>query len=292
MSSIDSHKLKLELINLKGQKVSLRDTAKILEGLELVLTESYKTKFVIKRRDGEFHIDVTNVANGSLIFDLDLLYRAQQLVFSAVGIANAKEIWELTKNAIEFLKLWGKSKSEGKTISIQDNHTSTIQYTENGNNINISVNKLVLINAGALKPKLQILAEPVGEGNLGEIKIGDLDKTGAPVRIGPKDAQYFAQDFDIEEQPLTLKVNIITFNKKKGNGRFKVIKNEHNIPEAEYRFELISTGAPSIGRTIDMMKSTAVEATVHAEVLNTLDGQKTFQSFKIVSFKQLGNDFI
>lgn len=227
-----------------------------LSALQHIFDGQYRAisnKRRLNERDRDhLQVRITRYRSGSFIADIAAAYTGLQAVFPF--ISDPKDLWDLTKISIDFLKNIYKMAHDGQQVAI----------TQDGQG-NIAV------NSGAVHITYSGSVYQIGTQIIGGLReIDDLLEERLVTRVallGPENASVLDLSFaekgifrpptKISEIPVSLWCDIFDFNKYDGVGRARVA-GDQEIPPGNYKFKNI--GDQSVEDFILSMTSNLVQA--------------------------------
>lgn len=207
----------------------------------------------LNERDREhFQVRINEYRSGSFIADIAAAYSGLQAVLPFVG--DPKELWELTKLSVDFLKAIYDFAHKGQQVEIRQDGQGNVAVVSGSAQITYH------------GPVYQIGTQIIG----GLREFDDLLEEGLVTRValdGPKcepvfdislsEKGLFYPPVRIDETPVKLSCDIFDFNKYEGIGRARV-SGDQEIPPGNYRFKNI--GDQSVEDFILSMTESQIQA--------------------------------
>lgn len=208
-----------------------------LSGLQHIFDGNYRAltgKKRISELDRErYQVRVTHYKDGSFIAGLGAVYSGLQAVLPLTS--DPQQIWELTKNGFDFLKLVYDLAHAGKQ--------PTVQQTGNGNVAVVAGDTYNTFNGPVFQVGTQIIGGVRELDNL--LGVPDVSRIAL---LGPKNDPVFElhaaekgrffPPTNIDESPVLLLCDIFDFNKYENMGRARVAPEQAVLP-GNYRFKNI-----------------------------------------------------
>ena len=241
-----------ENIPLDIALVALNNLQSILDKSYLALSEAQR---ITKKSRGEFKITFTEIRKGSIDADLDLIVAAvvvAQQTMPFLTAINAKTIWDLTRQAFEYLKFVLESVSKGKVPTYNQNSDGML-VVNNGDGNTTIINHTTYNVGKETFSDYQNIAKLTNRG-VDRIRIDKKDQSG--IEIDKSNSAIFSPKTQVSEKQIELSCEIFDFNKHKMGGKIAVPAGQP-IPEGDYNFELI--GDQGMGPYIESMLKTLVE---------------------------------
>lgn len=207
----------------------------------------------LNERDREhFQIRINRYRPGSFIAEIGATYSGLQAVLPF--ISDYKELWELTRLSVDFLKTIYELAQKGQQVDVKQDGQGNVSVFSGAAHVTYN------------GPVYQIGTQIIG----GLREFDSLLEEGLVTRValhGPReesvfdisltDKGLFHPPVTIDETPIKLLCDIFDFNKYEGIGRARV-SGEQAIPPGNYRFK--SIGDQSVEDFILSMTESQIQA--------------------------------
>lgn len=217
--------------------LELFTTVSTLKEFQYVLDRSYlalsEGKNIRKSDRARYKLVAKNLEQGSLSSVVDIVIDTALPLIAHFGAAN---IWEYAKSAFDLLKfLYSVRKDLGnkEKPSLTINGSGNNVVINNGE-MTISVEKPIFTLANQVRPSYMAIAKLVRHGELDYFQIGS-NKEKPEIRLDDTNAKLFDASTEILRYPIKVNCEILSFNKKTGNGKLFAFPNQE-IPSDEYAF--------------------------------------------------------
>ena len=223
----------------------------IIDKSYLALSNSQRIGKKIRK---EFRITFTEIKKGSLIADLELvLVTATWIQTTMPFITNLtpNDIWNLTKNAFNYLKFVLESINKGKLPTY--NQTGDGMLLVNNGEVNVTINQNTY-NVG--RESYGDYQEMAALTDCGVESVSFTAKRESDgIEINKSNSAIFYPKTEVLPKSVHLTCEIFDFNKYKKGGKITVLPGQA-IPQGEYNFELV--GDQDIASYIESMLKTEV----------------------------------
>ncbi|HEY6872395.1 MAG TPA: hypothetical protein VI298_06690 [Geobacteraceae bacterium] len=270
------------------EEMPLHDILAGLQEFQSILDRSYLAVInghrMFARDRYNFNIQVNEFKRGSFAADLQLVcLAAAQTLPNFPGI-QIKDIWDVAKNAYDFLKLLATKRSEGiePEITIGGDNLAPIIV---GNNITIS--NVVFAAADRAEPNFKKLTSLIQKGHIDTISTLSADNYG--IVVTESDKKLFNPKTIIDREMFTIECNIIRYDKFSKRGKLFVYDNQ-DIPPKEYQFKQVRAGDSN--RLIMAMAKERVTIEVHKEIEVHTSGVERISSLLVMNFIHMPDDQI
>jgi hypothetical protein len=281
-----------------GELISLRIEGPILENnipldialdsltaFQNIVDKSYlalsKGQRIGKKTREEFRITFTKIEKGSLDVDLNIdmiqaAVIAAQITMPFVTNLTPKEIWNLTKNAFNYLKFVLESINKGKLPTY--NQTGDGMLLVNNGDGNITVNQITYNVAKESLCDYQEIAKLTKQGVERVRFTGKTEPDG--IEINKSNSNIFSPKTEIVPENIQLTCEIFDFNKHKMGGKIAVPAGQV-VPQGEYNFELV--GDQDIASYVESMLKTKVELNCLQEISPNPFGTSNILKLQVVN---------
>lgn len=279
-----------------GELISLRIEGPILEknipldialdsltAFQNIVDKSYlalsKSQRISKKTREEFRITFTKIEKGSLDVDLDMILAAvvtAQMTMPFLTNLTPKAIWDLTKNAFNYLKFVLESINKGKLPTYSQTGDGTL-LVNNGDG-NITVNQVTYIVAKESLCDYQEIAKLTKKGVERVCFTGKMEPDG--IEINKSNSNIFSPKTEIVPENIQLTCEIFDFNKHKMGGKIAVLAGQV-VPQGEYNFELV--GDQDIATYIESMLKTKVKLNCLQEISPNPFGTSNILKLQVVN---------
>ncbi len=251
---------------------SLQDIQASFDKTYLVVNGSKR----ITKKDRElFHLKTFAIKQGSLETDLSIFLDSAQFVLPVVSSFGVNDIWTLTKESWEFLKIIYEFSSGGEkpTYSANDNGTINVHNGDITHVYNAPVYQIAQLSVNnwrSLNHKLKT----------GQIESYILGSQKQPeISLVAENKNIFDNPTKVDKESIQIVCDIFDFNKRKNAGKLSVIDNEF-IPDGDYNFTVI--GSQDYIEYISSMAKSETTVTVLKEVSINPLGDSTIVRLHIV----------
>jgi hypothetical protein len=278
-----------------GELISLRIEGPILEknipldialdsltAFQNIVDKSYlalsKSQRISKKTREEFRITFTKIEKGSLDVDLDMILAAvvtAQMTMPFITNLTPKAIWDLTKNAFNYLKFVLESINKGKLPTYSQ--TGDGMLLVNNGDGNITVNQITYNVAKESLCDYQEIAKLTKRGVERVCFTGKTESDG--IEINKSNSNIFSPKTEIVPENIQLTCEIFDFNKHKMGGKIAVPDGQV-VPQGEYNFELI--GDQDIAPYVESMLKTEVKLNCLQEISPNPFGTSNILKLQIV----------
>ena len=203
--------------------IGLQEFQHLIESSYLALSGQQR---MTKNDRAKLRIISREIKQGSFIgeFELQVIETSKQIVLPFLMALTPGEIWELTKETFEFLKLVFSLKKQKKPVEInvgENNTDVTVNAIENQNVTNqYTFNGPVYICGEQSLPYYKNLTKLIENGDVEKIVVESDNEIA--VNLGVDDKELFVLPESKEELPITLKAEIYRFDKYKNVGKLRV----------------------------------------------------------------------
>lgn len=218
--------------------IGLQEFQHLIESSYLALSGQQR---MTKNDRAKLRIISREIKQGSFIgeFELQVIETSKQIVLPFLMALTPGEIWELTKETFEFLKLVFSLKKQKKPVEInvgENNTDVTVNAIENQNVTNqYTFNGPVYICGEQSLPYYKNLTKLIENGDVEKIVVESDNEIA--VNLGVDDKELFVLPESKKELPITLKAEIYRFDKYKNVGKLRVYPLQR-IPEGDYTFSV------------------------------------------------------
>jgi len=279
-----------------GELISLRIEGPILEknipldialdsltAFQNIVDKSYlalsKSQRISKKTREEFRITFTKIEKGSLDVDLDMILAAvvtAQMTMPFITNLTPKAIWDLTKNAFNYLKFVLESINKGKLPTYSQ--TGDGMLLVNNGDINITVKQITYNVAKESLCDYQDIAK-LTKQEVERVRFtGKTEPEG--IEINKSNSNIFSPKTEIVPQNIQLACEIFDFNKHKMGGKIAVPAGQV-VPQGEYNFELV--GDQDIASYVESMLKTEVKLNCLQEISPNPFGTSNILKLQVVS---------
>ena len=237
--------------------IPLLEVTTALQEFHFIIDKSYLVKtgqFKMSSKEREtFTIVATELRKGSFIADLQLLMFLSNPFLPNIYEFNAKELWEISKSAYDYLKALFTMRSSGvePKIKVEGNNYAPLINNEGGGTI--IVNNTVYNVADRAEGHFKKLTSVIKEGKTDFISA--LDEWEKGFILTPKERDLFNPKTQMEKDVITLEVDIFRYDKDSNTGKLRVNDGEP-IPPGEYSFKPVKNDP--ISYILSMTKPTVV----------------------------------
>lgn len=281
-----------------GELISLRIEGPILEknipldialdtltAFQNIVDKSYralsKSQRISKKTREEFRITFTKIEKGSLDVDLNIdiiqaAVIAAQITMPFVTNLTPKEIWNLTKNAFNYLKFVLESINKGKLPTYSQ--TGDGMLLVNNGDGNITVNQITYNVAKESLCDYQEIAKLTKRGVERVCFTGKTESDG--IEINKSNSSIFSPKTEIVPENIHLTCEIFDFNKHKMGGKIAVPAGQV-VPQGEYNFELI--GDQDIASYVESMLKIEVKLNCLQEISPNPFGTSNILKLQVVN---------
>lgn len=230
-----------------------------------------------KRR--EFTIIAIEFRKGSFEAQLQLyLFLAGQLLPGVIGIG-PKDVLEVARNACDFLKTYLHMKDSGATPVVQvhgDNNAPILVVQDS----NISIHKTAYEAVEASEAHFKKLSSIIREGGIE--KVSSLDDQGKGIVLTEKERSLFNPKTRIDKEVITIRGNIVRYDKMENIGRVEVFPGQA-IEPGRYTFRAIDE--KSTARFIRSMLEQSVALNVLREMAIHSLGSERVVALRIIEIE-------
>lgn len=265
--------------------IPLLEVTSALQEFHFILDKSYLIKtgqFKMSSKERKtFTIVATDLRKGSFVADLQLLLFLSSPFLPTVYEFKAKELWEISKSAYDYLKALFTMRSSGVEPKIKvegDNYAPVINNEGGGT---IIVNNIVYNAADKAEPHFKKLTSNIKEGKTDFISALDQDEKG--FILTPKERDLFNPKTQMEKDVLTLEVDIFRYDKDSNTGKLRVNEGAA-IPPGDYSFKPIKHDPISF---IFSMAKPPVVVNVLKEIEKHASGVTRISRLHIVSIENI-----
>ncbi len=211
-----------------------------LDNFQGVVDKSYLVSTDSKRisaNDREvFTLLASNFQKGSLLTNFEIVLTGVQLSLPLVSSLGPQNLWELTKDSFNFLKLVCGAVQKGDKPTYEFNNDGDATVNIGGTHHHyysqtIQTGQLALTN-------YQNLAGMIDKNKLNHISANPTNQETPDIYIGPDDKRMFDIPRRVEKETVELRCEIYDFNKYKNIGKLSVASSSQPVPEGEYPFEI------------------------------------------------------
>ena len=247
---------------------ALQNFQSILDKTYLVLSD--KEKMTVYERD-KFFLRATEFKHGSFETYFDIAIQGVQLSLPFISSAGPQNIWELTKQSFEFLKLACKSVQEGKELKYEFNNEgdANVHIGNNTHNYNSTVIQIAQLSLASH----QDLAHLISENKINNIQAGAVKSNLPDIFLGENDRAAFDLPTRIQKKPIKLNCEIFNFNKFKNTGKLSVTLGNQDVPTGEYSFEIFEK-QDNTDYIYSLLKPQIIAYCLVEEVINPFEGKK------------------
>ncbi len=278
-----------------GELVSLRMEGPILEknipldiaidtfiAFQSIVDKSYlalsQSQRISKKTREEFRITFTKIEKGSLVVDLDIILASvvtAQMIMPFITALTPKAIWDLTKNAFNYLQFVLESIHKGKLPTY--NQTRDGMLVVNNGYGNITINQFTYNVGKESLSDYQKLAKLTNQG-VDRVRLTHKKETDF-IEINKSNSSIFSPKTEIMPENIQFTCEIFDFNKHKMGGKISVPAGQV-VPQGEYNFELI--GDQDIAIYIESMLKTEVTLNCLQEISPNPFGTSNILKLQVV----------
>ena len=227
-----------------------------------------------------YSIMATDFKKGSFEADLQIaVIAAAAQLWPGVSSLSPKELWEIAKNSYDFLKILFTMRGTGVEPKVRvegdNNHVTVIEDST------IVINQTVYDAADRSEPHLKKLTSIIEPGQID--RITSLDNQGKGIVLTEKENKLFNPKTKIDKETITLKCDIIRFDKIAKKGKLHVFEGQ-GIPTGEYTFKPISS-REVIGFILSMAKK-VVTITALKEIEIHTTGVERIAALHVASIEE------
>ena len=254
-----------------------------LSSFQNIIDKSYLalsgSQRISKKSREEFRITFTEINKGSLDANLELIVATAvitQMTMPFLTSLSAKEIWNLTKDAFNYLKFVLQAASNGKQPAYQQ--TGDGMLLVNSGDGNITINQTTYNVGKEVFPDYQELAKLTKSG---VVSVAFMKKDEqAEIEVNKSNSAIFFPKAEVLPQNIQLSCEVFDFNKHKKGGKISVPAGQQ-IPEGEYNFEIV--GDQDIVPYIQSMLKNQVKVNCLREMTTDPFGNTNVCKVQIVS---------
>jgi len=254
-----------------------------LSSFQNIIDKSYLalsgSQRISKKSREEFRITFTEIKKGSLDANLELIVATAvitQMTMPFLTSLSAKEIWNLTKDAFNYLKFVLQAASNGKQPAYQQ--TGDGMLLVNSGDGNITINQTTYNVGKEVFPDYQELAKLTKSG-VDSVAFMKKDEQ-AEIEVNKSNSAIFFPKAEVLPQNIQLSCEVFDFNKHKKGGKISVPAGQQ-IPEGEYNFEIV--GDQDIVPYIQSMLKNQVKVNCLREMTTDPFGNTNVCKVQIVS---------
>lgn len=247
--------------------IDLRATASFMLYFQHLLDKSYcviANKDRISQSDTEcYHVVVKDLQVGSVLSNLALIVEGARLSLPLLGFCNPKTIWDYACSGLDLAKKFFTDINNGihPTITINGNN-NTITYQNNNNNTVYP--KEVFDIANKSIPVYKKMGAALKSGEFVNFSASSPGSTLSPIMLDQTSEELFKEKTIIDQSPISISCNIISFNKEKLTGRLRIVDDSCGMLNWELPFCVI--GNQDTTQYINAMASDIVSLNILKEV--------------------------
>ena len=236
------HEFKIDGPTFKeGAPIHLSVSA--LDNFQSVIDKSYLVLSGAKRmspKDREiFHLRATNIRQGSLLTEFEIVISGIQLALPFVTTFGPQNLWDYTKDSFSFLKTVCAAVRNGEKPTYEFNNEGDASVHIGDNHYHYHA-PVIQIGELAL-PSYQNLAHLIDQFKVSEISSKPQLQEEPDIYIGPNDKEMFDIPTRIEKETVSLGCEIYDFNKYKNKGKLSVKEPGQAVPVGDYNFEIFGS---------------------------------------------------
>lgn len=260
---------------------------KTLSDFHAILDKAYLTmhdkgKMLEKERE-TFVVRLVDVEPGSFMATVGIFFMTvTQLTLSWGAPLNPEGIWEIVKQAYEFLIFSLEANQKGESITIDKSDSNMVVATR-GNGHTINVYQQAFLLAGNAADNYQQLANNIKNQKLSSILISEIEKPEKEqiesLQITQKDKLLFQNMKHTEKVPVDVSVQIFKLDGNNYSGRLKVLDASDSDIEIgkDYNFNILDNDEDEVKSILALcakafMKSSRVTALKLMEFSPTKQG--------------------
>ena len=215
--------------------MALQRFQNILDKTYLVISD--KEKMSVSERD-KFFIRASNFKHGSFETYFQIALQGVQLTLPLVSNVGPQNIWELTKDSFDFLRLVCKAVQDGEkpVYEFKNNGDASVRIGNDTHTYNATVIQIGQLSLNSH----QDLAHLISENKIDKIQAGPSNSNIPDMYLGKKDKNIFDLPTTLQKNTIELNCEIFNFNKFKNTGRLAVTNEAQAIPLGEYSFEIFN----------------------------------------------------
>lgn len=251
---------------------SLQDIQAIFDKTYLVVNGSKR----ITKKDRElFHLKTFAIKQGSLETDLSIFLDTAQFVLPVVSAFGVNDIWTLTKESWEFLKIIYEFSSSGDkpTYSANDNGTINVHNGDITHIYNAPVYQIAQLSVNNWRS----LNHKLKKGQIDSYILGNQQYP--EISLAAENKNIFDNPTKVDKESIQIVCDIFDFNKRQNSGKLS-INDSGAIPEGDYNFTVI--GSQDYIEYISSMAKSETTVTVFKEVSINPLGDSTIVRLHIV----------
>lgn len=255
---------------------SLSEFGHIVDKAYLVATK--QKRFTKKNRD-DCYLVSTGIRDGSYITDLAIVMVTTSGALPNLTTFSPKDLWELVKNAYDFLKSYSEMMSKGQNVSVSLDHTNVNAPMIIGDNNTVIVGANIAEIADRSEGSYKSITSIIKKKGITKISAFN-DDTG--IKIGVEEKLLFNPASFLDKELVTLKCDIVRFDKENKKGRLEI----KNFASGSYKFKSLLISPSPIIKAMELSEVT-IEAYIEYAVHST--GVKSIASFHIWSIQETEN---
>lgn len=239
----------------------------------------------LSKTDRELYkIVTTNIKSGSVIAELFIVVPPlvqSAFYFHSTGL-NVKNLWELTKNSFNFLKILASGKNDGQKITISQ-HADPYGFNFaniGGGNLTVNVGTLVQQNTSRSEEHIKKLSKIIDDKNVASFSA--LDQTGDGIILTPKENKLFNPETVMDKNPIELIGKIFRLDVENRTGRMRVLQGEY---QGEYPFQIV--GGQKLSVYIHALEQEYSKITALKEIIKHPTGDETLAGFQLVDIMHI-----
>jgi len=267
--------------------IPLLDVTFALQEFQWILDKSYliktnQSKMGSNERE-KFNVVATEFRKGSFIADLQLVLLIASPYAITLHNFSVKELWEISKSTFDYLCAVYKMRSSGvePEIIVSGDNSGVII---NGNNGTIEVHQTVYQAAEKAEPHYRKLVSIIKKEKIESISALDDNNNGFV--LTSKERELFNPKTQIENDLITLDVDIFRYDKDSNTGKLRV-NNGAIIPSGEYAFKPLKHDPIPF---ILSMARPPVTVSAHKEIEKHGSGITRISKLHIVSIEKMELD--
>lgn len=183
-----------------------------------------------------------------------------------MGFCNPKTIWDYTCYAIDLVKRFFSDVEKGKhpTITVTGNNNTVIYNVDQSTH---EYPKETVDIANTSIPFYQKISAELNRGHFTSFTASTSDLSIPPIRFDTNSESLFKEKTIIDETPIKISCNIISFNKESLTGRLRILNESSSLTTTELPFCVI--GNQDESQYIKAMALNSVQAKVLKETAYT-----------------------
>ncbi len=227
-----------------------------LSNFQSIVDKSYlvisdKNRMTPSERE-RFYIRATEFRSGSLLTYFDIILHGVQLGLPLVSSLGPQNIWDLTRDSFNMLKLVCEGVRGGEVPKYQFNNGGNVNVSIGGNHFHFHPH--VYQAAKSSLSNYQNLTHLLDKEKLSEISAGSRSGALNDIHLTESDRNIFDVPTKMQKETIELDCEIFNFDKYKNTGRLSVSMEGQAIPNGNYNFAIIG-GQDSISYIYALLRT-------------------------------------